>query len=330
MVTAQPSVLVVIVNYRTPQLTIDCLQSLVGEAEQLPHLRVAVVDNLSGDDSVETIPAAIAQAGWHNWVSFEALDRNGGFAYGNNAAIQPALQSPQPPDYVFLLNPDTIVRPGAVRALVEFLEQHPQIGIVGSRLEHLDGTPQHSAFRFHTLWSELDQGLALGLVTTLLSCWVIAPPISDAAGPADWVSGASFMVRRAVFEDIGLLDDGYFMYFEEVDFCLRAQQAGWPCWYVPQGRVVHLVGQSSGVQDPQRPRQRLPQYWFDSRQRFFLKHYGWFYTVLTDAAWLLGFSLWRVRRIVQRKPDLDPPQLLQDFFQNSIFSRRTFPDHLTG
>ena len=328
MVTSHPSVLVVIVNYRTPQLTIDCLQSLVGEMAHLPHLQVAVVDNDSGDDSAEAIPAAIAQAHWQDWASFQALERNGGFAYGNNAVIKAALQSPQPPDYVLLLNPDTLVRPGALRTLVEFLEQHPEVGIAGSRLEDRDGTAQHSAFRFHTFWSELDQGLALGLVTTLLSRWVVAPPIVATAGPTDWVSGAGLMVRRAVFEAVGLLDEGYFMYFEEVDFCRRAQQAGWPCWYVPQSRIVHLVGQSSGVQDPHRPVKRLPQYWFESRQRFFLKHYGWVYTALTDAVWLLGFSLWRIRRVLQRKPDLDPPQLFSDFLKNSVFIRRTFPDHL--
>ena len=323
MVTSHPSLLVVIVNYRTPQLTIACLQSLVGEVQQLPHLQVAVVDNHSEDGSVEEIRAAIAQAGWQDWVSVQASGRNGGFAYGNNVAIKPALASQQPPDYVLLLNPDTIVRPGALTALVEFLEQHPDVGIVGSRLEHPDQTPQHSAFRFPTIWSEFDQGLALGLVTKLLSRWVIAPPIQSTACPTDWVSGASLMVRRAVFDAIGLLDESYFMYFEEVDFCRRALQAGWLCWYVPQSRVVHLVGQSSGVKDPQRPTKRLPQYWFDSRQRFFRKHYGWLYTALTDALWLLGFSLWRVRRVLQRKPDLDPPHLLSDFLRNSVFLRRT-------
>jgi GT2 family glycosyltransferase len=322
MVMFPPSLLVVIVNYRTPQLAIACLQSLVPEVQELSAVQVAVVDNHSEDGSLAAISEAIAQENWQDWVSIQASDRNGGFAYGNNQAIRPALASPHPPDYVLLLNPDTIVRPGALTALVEFLEDHPQVGIVGSRLEHPDGTPQHSAFRFHTLWSELDQGLALGLMTKVLSRWVIAPPISATACPTDWVSGASLMVRRSVFEAIGLLDEDYFMYFEEVDFCRRALQAGWSCWYVPQSRVVHLVGQSSGVKDPQRPTKRLPQYWFDSRQRFFLKHYGWHYTALTDALWLLGFSLWRVRRVLQRKPDLDPPQLLSDFLMNSVFRCR--------
>ncbi len=127
------------------------------------------------------------------------------------------------------------------------------------------------------------------------------------------------IVRREVFESVGLLDEKYFMYFEEVDFCLRALKSGWPCWYVPTSRVVHLVGQSSGVTDTKRPPRRLPGYWFDSRRRYFLKNHGWLYAALADAAWVFGFTLWRWRRVIQRKPDFDPPSLLSDFMLNSVF-----------
>jgi hypothetical protein len=221
-----------------------------------------------------------------------------------------------------LLNPDTIVRPNALKVLVEFMDEHPEAGIAGSRLEDPDGTPQHSAFRFHTAFSELDLGLRLGLVTKLLNNWVIAPPISDEVCPTDWVAGASMIIRREVLETAGLIDEGYFMYYEEMDFCLQAKKAGWSCWYVPQSHVVHLVGQSSGVTDTKRPPKRLPQYWFDSRRRYFLKNHGWLYTALADAAWTVGFTLWRIRRVVQGKPDQDPPNILGDFLRNSVFLKR--------
>ena len=311
--------LVVIVNYRTAGLTIDCLHSLVSEVRSLPGTRIVVTDNDSGDESAERIQRAIETEGWGDWASFQPLERNGGFAYGNNAAIRPALLSPNPPPYILLLNPDTIVRPGAFKALVEFMDSHPDVGIAGSRLEDPDGTPQHSAFRFHTVFSELDLGLRLGFVTKLLNNWVIAPPISDETCQTDWVAGASMIVRREVFESAGLMDEEYFMYYEEMDFCLQAKKAGWSCWYVPQSHVVHLVGQSSGVTDTKRPPKRLPQYWFDSRRRYFLKNHGWLYTALADAAWTVGFVLWRVRRVIQRKPDQDPPNVLGDFVRNSVF-----------
>ena len=132
-------------------------------------------------------------------------------------------------------------------ALVEFMNDHPKVGIAGSRLENPNGTPQCSAFRFHSVLSELEGGLRLGIVSRLLRNRVVAPPVSDEQHETDWVAGASMIVRHGVFADIGLMDEGYFLYFEEVDFCLRAHRAGWHCWYVPASRVVHLVGQSSGV-----------------------------------------------------------------------------------
>lgn len=310
--------LVVIVNYRTPALTIDCLHSLKSEVQNLPGTHVVVSDNASGDNSVEEISRAITKENWQNWVSFMPLDRNGGYAYGNNAVISKALESANPPAYILLLNPDTIVRPKALETLVNFMDENPTVGIAGSRLEDPDTTPQCSAFRFHTIQSELDNGLRLGIVTKLLSKWIIAPPVSDDNCATDWVAGASMIVRREVFESIGLLDEKYFMYFEEEDFCLAANKAGWPCWYVPASRVVHLVGQSSGVTDTKKPPKRLPGYWFDSRKRFFVKNYGRFYAAVADAVWVFAFILWRMRRSIQRKPDSDPPQILGDFIRNSV------------
>ncbi len=311
--------LVVIVNYRTPGLTIDCLRSLVTEVRSLPGMRVAVADNASGDNSSEQIAAAIAAEGWSEWASFVPLDRNGGFAFGNNALIRPVLQSTNPPPYFLLLNPDTVVRPGAFKALVNFMDSHPEAGIAGSRLEDPDGTPQHSAFRFHDFLTELDLGWRTGFLSKLLANWNVAPPISQEICQTDWVAGASMIVRREVFEKIGLIDEAYFMYCEEMDFCLQANKAGWSCWYVPESRVVHLVGQSSGVTDTKKPAKRLPQYWFDSRRRYFLKNYGLVYTALTDVSWASGFAAWRVRRVLQGKPDGDPPKMLTDFIMNSVF-----------
>lgn len=318
---SSPSLLVVIVNYRTPQLTVDCLRSLQPEVQWLANVQVGVADNDSGDDSVAVLRTAIATHQWQDWVTLQALAHNGGFAAGNNAVIRPALESLHPPDYILLLNPDTVIRPGALRILLEFMAQHSDVGIAGSRLENCDGAPHHSAFRFPSIWSELDQGLRLGLVSKVLARWMLAPPISETAVLTDWLAGASLIIRRQVFEQIGLMDEGYFMYYEEVDFCRRARQAGWSCWYVPESRVVHLMGQSSGVTGEQAHRQRRPQYWFDSRHRYFRQYHGRLYTVLTDMAWLWGFSLWQCRRWVQRKPPVDPPRLLQDFLMNSALVR---------
>ncbi len=261
----------------------------------------------------------IRQNQWGDRVTLQPLPRNGGFAYGNNAAIAPALAAADKPDYVLLLNPDTVVRPGAVTALLDFLDADPKVGIAGSRLEDPDGTPQRSAFRFHSVRGEIERGVRMGWSTKLLAGQMIAPPQADVTGPCDWVAGASMLVRRAVFESAGLMDERYFMYFEEVDFCLAAARAGWPCWYVPASRVVHLVGAVSQMSDTRKHRKRRPAYWFESRRRYFLKNHGWLYAAATDAAYLASHTLWRLRRLVQQKPDTDPPRLLTDSIRHSVF-----------
>jgi GT2 family glycosyltransferase len=305
--------LIVIVNYRSASLTIDCLRSLAPEIASLPDVHVVVTDNASSDDSIPRIDAAIREHGYHSWVTLAPLPANGGFAYGNNQAIVPALSSPHPPQYVLLLNPDTLVREGAIGALLKFMDEHPKAGIAGSRLEHPDGTPQRSAFRFHSVTSELESGLRIGVVSKLLRRRVVARPVPASAQRTDWVAGASMIIRREVFDDIGWLDEAYFMYFEEVDFCLRAARHGFECWYVPQSRVVHLVGQSSGVTDAKRAARRRPAYWFASRRRYFLQHHGRLKTVLADVAWTVGFASFRLRQWVFRKPDTDAACLLRDF-----------------
>jgi N-acetylglucosaminyl-diphospho-decaprenol L-rhamnosyltransferase len=321
--------LVSIVNYCTPDLIVDCLRSLEPEVRDLQGARVVVADNASGDGSAQRISQAIADNAWGDWASLLALPRNGGFSYGNNAVIQQAFDSPEipRPDYVLLLNSDTFVRPGALAALVEFMEQHHDVGIGGSRLEDPDGTHQYSCFRFHSLWTELDSGLKLGLVSRLLRARTVAHPLSNDAQAIDWVGGACMIIRREVFEDVGLLDAGYFLYFEEVDFCLKAHRAGWSCWYVPTSRVVHLVGRSTGVTSTTGPATRRPRYWFESRRRYFVKNHGRIYALCADALWVAGFALWRLRRIVQRKPDTAPPHMLMDFLRFSFTSRTSPPVH---
>lgn len=323
--------LVAIVNYRTPRLVVDCLASLAPEVQALGNVRVVVADNASGDGSPERIRAAIEDHGWGGWASLLELDGNGGFSAGNNAVIAPALASvdPPPPDYVLLLNSDTVVFANALGSLMEFMDARPDVGIAGSRLEDPDGAHQKSCFRFHSVLSEFDSGLKLGVVTRLLRNHVVTiPPQTDKAHAIDWVAGASMLVRREVFEEIGLLDPGYFLYFEESDFCLKARRAGWACWYVPTSRVLHLVGQSTGVTSIREAISRRPRYWFESRRRYFVKNHGRLYAFCADAAWVTGFALWRIRRVVQGKPDRDPPHMLWDFLRYNRGPVRTFGERI--
>jgi len=310
---------VIIVNYRTGGLTVDGLRSLADEVESRGDTRVVVVDGDSGDDSVEVIAAAIKREGWGGWVELMPLDVNGGFAYGNNAGIAPLLARHDAPDYILLLNPDTVVHARALTHLVDFMDAHPRVGIAGSRLENTDGTPRFSAFRFASPLSELESNLRFGPVSRLLRNHLVNPPIQECEHRTDWVAGASMIIRRQVFDQIGLMDPTYFLYYEEADFCLRAARADWECWYVPQSRVIHLVGQSSGVTGAGRTKKRTPPYWFASRRHYFAKNHGLGYALLTDGLWLLGYSLWTLRRWLTRRPHIDPPCLGRDFIRWTFF-----------
>ncbi len=310
---------IAIVSYRVTDLTINCLRSLSGEIASVPGAQVIVCENGTGGDAQQRIADAIRAQGWQSWASLVAVHPNRGFTGGNNLILREVLSCSQPPRYVLLLNADTIVRPGALSALVEFMDGHPSVGIAGSRLEDPDGTPQRSAFRFSSFISEFETAVRFGPVSRLLQRWIVSPPVVDEACPTDWVAGASMIVRREVFTAIGMLDEDYYTYFDDIDFCRVARRAGWPCWYVPQSRVVHLVGQTTGITVLKRRPGRRPPYWFMARRHYFLKNHGRFYALLADAAWLAGLTLWKFRCFIQRRPDPDPPHLLLDAARHSVF-----------
>ena len=187
---------VLILNFRTPALVEACLDSLSTEFEGQPSWTCWVADGGSGDESSERLPAHIERCGY-DWARFADLKRNGGFAFGNNRLIERAFSVPadQRPDYVLLLNPDTVARPGSIAQLVDFLEAHPSAGLAGSRLEDPDGTLQASSFRFPSIPGEFNGQLRFGPVHRLLSRWsTVAPQPQDAPTRTDWVAGASLMM----------------------------------------------------------------------------------------------------------------------------------------
>ena len=320
------TVVVALINYCTPDLTVDCLRSLEREVTRYPGSQVVVADNASSDGSGAKIARAIEDNQWRAWAKLLALPRNGGFAYGNNAVVREQLESSSPPRYVWLLNSDTRVRPGALRALVAFLEKNPHAGIVGSRLEHEDGTRQCSAFRFHSIGGELESSAQIGIVSRVMRAWAVAPQLPDEPREFDWLSGASMLIRTSVFESVGLMDEAYFLYFEETDFCRRAKAAGWSCWYVPQSRVVHLVGKSTGVTDFGSRAKRRPSYWFQSRRRYFIKHHGVVYAVMADLALAVGTLLSMLHNTLKRQSSAQPQRFLYDLARQSALLNRSAGD----
>jgi len=309
--------LVIILNYRVTDLTIDCLRSLVPEIPSVPGMKVAVCENGTGGNAEERLREAITKNGWESWVELTAISPNRGFTGGNNVVIRKWLESAECPEYFLLLNADTLVRPGAFSTLVRFMDSHPKAGVAGSRLDFPDGSPNGSPFRFAGIASEFDRGLRLGIVSKLLSRWLVSMPVPQNTCQVDWVSGASMIIRREVIEAIGPLDEKFYSYYDDIDYCLNAKRRGWQIWYVPESIVIHLEGASTGI--TVQNLKRRPEYWFQARRRFFLKNYGALYTLLTDTAFLSGLALWRLRRRIQRKPDSDPAHILIDSLRNSVF-----------
>ena len=312
-----PRLCIVIVNYRTAELAVDCLRSLSPQTGDR-RTRVIVADNASGDGSLERLATAIAGNGWSGWVELLALPRNGGFAYGNNAGIAAALGPACPPDYVLLLNPDTLVRPGALSALVDFMDAHPRAGIGGSLLENAAGGVDCSAHRTPSPLGELDGAARLGPLSRLLRRHAVSPPARSEAHECDWVSGASMIIRREVIAAIGPMDEGYFLYFEEVDFCCRARASGWSVCYVPQSRVLHLEGASTGIRAAA---QRRGAYWYDSRRRFFVKHHGVGGLLLADLLWAAGrlsFLLRCALGMTRQGRHADPQRFMVDLLWGDL------------
>lgn len=312
-----PRVIVAIVNYCTAGLVQDCLQSLEPIVGSRPNTCVVIADNASPDGSGPQIVASIASNGWGGWARVLMLNTNGGFAFGNNAVIESAADDP--PDYYWLLNSDTVVRPDALDQLLDFIGDRPEVGIAGSRLEFHDGTQQISTFRFPNIIGECAAVAPVGsLGQKLFSPWIVAEPVSLIEHECDWVSGASMLIRRQTVEDVGLMDQDYFLYYEETDFCRRSKSLGWQCWFVPTSRVVHLIGASTGVTGirPGRPKRR-PGYWFQSRRRYFTKNHGRLYAVAADAALLVATGLRRGVEILRGQESSIPEHFLGDLLRHS-------------
>ncbi len=308
-------VLTIIVNYKTPDLTIRSYRSAL---EQLRDGVIMIVDNESGDGSFEKIAQAVETDGVVDRVQVLASGHNGGFGYGNNFAIRRGLASEPPFDYFYLLNSDAFPEEGAIDLLIDLLEKRPEAGIAGSYIHGVDGTPHETAFRFPTVAGELEGTLRLGVVTRLLKDYVVPLGLPKQVTQVDWLAGCSMMIRRRVLEEVGLFDETFFLYYEETDLCMRARRHGWLTYYVPDSHVAHVGSASTGFQDYTR---RTPTYWFDSREHYFRKNYGNRYLWAANAMWLVGQSMWTVRRRIQNKPAANGPRVIEDFVRHMV--RRT-------
>lgn len=312
---------VIIVNYRTPDLALDCARAIDRQRPGFSRLRTIIVEGGSGDGSAEKIGNAIGDL-----VDTEmlALPVNGGFAYANNCAMQHLAAANHRPNAILLINPDARPREGAIAALATLLSVHPAIGAVGARLEHEDGRPQGCAFTFPSLRGEFCRGASTGLFNRLLR----VPPSTvslDEAGSVPWVTGAAVMFRTAALEQTGLFDDGFFLYFEETELLHRLRRHGWDIWHEPAARVVHHGGVATQIRDPETGlplRRRTPAYWYESRRRFFTLCRGPGYALMSGLAYLAGRVVGKLRSLAGRKQDSAGLRASRDLIRFGLWPTR--------
>jgi GT2 family glycosyltransferase len=278
---------IIIVNWNTRELLRKCLDSVLAPVADIDYETI-VVDNASSDGSCEMVRDEFPS------VRLVQNQTNVGFARANNQAINATDAR-----YVLLLNSDAVLLPESVQALIAVLDRESRVAIVGAQLLNADGSFQGSFADFPNFRGEL-------LLATKLARWFLFPSypnypaeLSQAGRAVDWVSGACLMARRTAIAQVGVLDEAYFMYSEETDWCYRMRRAGWRVYYEPRARVVHLIGQSSN-RVPERRRSQV----YRSKWLFMRKHRG----AVAAAAfrgclWLasaLKLGFWAVRSIQPR------------------------------
>lgn len=252
-----PDVSVIILNWNTREMLADCLETVLKHAGHLA-LELIVVDNASTDGSQTMLQQRFPQ------VRLIANQNNVGFARGNNQGM--AISRGR---YLLLLNSDAFVTPGALEGLLRLADTQPRAGIVGAHLLNADGTFQASYTPFPNLWQEFM--ILSGLGRLLFGRWYPSRGPEEAKGPqvVDYVEGACLLVRPEAFRETSGLDEGFFMYAEEVDWCYTMRQKGWQVWYQPAAKIIHLGGGSSQGRRTQREGDL-----YRSRVHFFRKHYG--------------------------------------------------------
>ncbi|KIC23328.1 MULTISPECIES: glycosyltransferase family 2 protein [unclassified Leisingera] len=312
---AQQRILIILLNFRTPEMTLQSAEAALQELEDLPG-ELLIIDNGSGDGSYEHIRAAAETRGWldSNRVRVIASPVNGGFGAGMNIGLSTGLADGSAPEFYYLLNSDAFVQGSTIRTLRNFLLQHPGAGLAGSYVRGTDGTPHRTAFRFPSIAGEFEASVRTGIFTRLLKPWVVAMEMPQAEVQVDWTAGASLMIRREAVEAVGGFDETFFLYFEETDLCRRAARAGWRTHYVPASEVAHIGSASTGMKGWQ----RTPGYWFDSRLHYFVKNHGRAYAAAATLARISGSVIYSLRRLIQNKPQADPPYFLRDLCLHSL------------
>ncbi len=309
----EPRILAIILNYKTPEMTLQSAEAALAALEGL-DAELVIVDNDSADGSFEALSQSVDARGWP--VRVLQSGHNGGFGAGNNFGIRAGRSDGKPADFYYILNSDAFPDKDAIVYLKGYLLSHPNVGFAGSYIHGPDGIVHETAFRFPSVLGELEGAMRFGPVSRLLKNYIVPLPVPEETVLVDWLAGASMMMRASVLDEIGLFDETFFLYFEETDLCLRASMAGWPTVYVRESQVEHIGSVSTGMKEWA----CVPGYWFDSRWHYFVKSNNVMYAVLASILHFLGGAFYRMRCVLERKPAHMPPHFLRHLATHSLKS----------
>ncbi len=249
-----------VVTFNTASRLLQCLESVHETADGLSY-EVFVVDNASHDDTDILI--------YRNFPNVRLIlnERNVGFARANNQAILLSRGR-----YVFVTNPDIVVRPGALQRMVRYMDEHPDVGVTACRLEYPDGSLQASCRSFPTLASFLIRGLPLPerlkAQSSIMRRYLLTDWDHHSVREVDWCLGSCLLVRRETIEDAGAMDSRFFLYYEDIDWCYRIRRKGWKICYLPDVSMIHFYRRASATRIPN----RLTFHHLASAVMFFLKY----------------------------------------------------------
>lgn len=301
------SVAAIIVNYGTAELALKAAGSVL-EANGSAH--VHLVDNASPGEDANRISAALAENGWAGRVTLYAETENHGFGRGNNLVLEMLARQAEPPEHVLFLNPDAVLKPGALERLLDCLESNPKAALVGARIldPELDRAVT-AAFRFPSIASEFESAANFGPVSRLLRHHAVPMRADLPTCRVDWVSGAAFLARFDALREVGFFTPDYFLYFEEVDMMRKLSMAGWEIWHCADAEALHLAGVSTGLNgEKARGRKRVPDYWYESWRIFWLRNHGawasWACGIAKLTGWTLNVVVSRLRGRVPSAPAL--------------------------
>jgi len=287
---------VVILNYGTPDLAIASAESVLPEIEALGGVLV-VVDNASPDNSAETLTKWAAARGAPDLIHLVLSPVNGGFAAGNNLGVK-AVEA----DFHLLLNSDTLVEPGAIAALLAAMRADARLGLAGPVIIDAARNRAVSRFRTRTPLSEFVEASGLDFFYRRFRRHVVPLHETESSDEMQWISFACVMLRREMIDALGLLDERYFMYFEDSAYGLNARAAGWKLARIDTAQVTHFEAKSSGVEDAAAAHQRLPRYYYASRSRYFIEHFGVAGFIAANLFWYLGRAVNYARLLAFKAP----------------------------